>query len=172
MTFERYLHGLWSAGWLDRCAAATAEYGLCASAAVLLVACLRRRPTGFVLPFAIAAIVAIALDAIAGLAYHDQRPFVMLGVSPLVAHGIDNGFPSDHSAAAAFIAVALLFIDVPLGFVACTIAVALGIARLYCLLHWPIDVVAGWTVGALPALVAGLALRRARTPVVRPPSHT
>src|SRR5690242_8120752 len=140
MTIERYLHGLWSAGWLDRFAAATAEYGLYACAAVLLVAWLRRRPTGMLVPFAIAAIIAVALDFIAGVAYHDQRPFVVLGVTPLVAHGLDNGFPSEHSAAAAFIGIASLFIDMPLGALACALAFALGIARLYCLLHSPADV--------------------------------
>lgn len=164
MTFERYLHGLWSAGWLDRFAASTAEYGLYACAAVLLAAWLRRRPSGMLLPFAIAAIVAVALDGIAGFAYQDQRPFVVLGVAPLVAHGVDNGFPSEHSAAAAFIGVATLFIDVPLGAVACVIALAIGIARLYCLLHSPADVIAGWSIGAAPAVIAAYWWRKRRWP--------
>jgi membrane-associated phospholipid phosphatase len=123
------------------------------------------------LPFAIGAVCAIALDIVAGVLHHDQRPFVMLGVAPLVAHDSDNGFPSDHSAAAAFIAVAALFIDVPLGVLAWVTAVALGVARLYCLLHSPVDVFAGWLIGATPALVAGLS-SRARTPALRRRSRT
>ena len=170
MALERYFHGLWSAGWLDLIAAVTAQYGLYVCAALLVVAWLRR-PSGVLLPFAIAAIFAMSLDTIAGLAYHDQRPFVTIGVAPLVAHGADNGFPSEHSAAAAFIAVVSLFVDAPTGAAACFMAVALGIARLYCLLHSPVDVAAGWTIGALPALVAGLARRRA-TPAIRRPSRS
>jgi len=147
---------------LDRVAAATAEYGLYACALVLLVAWLRRRPSGVLLTFAIGAVGAIALDLIAGAVYHDQRPFVSLGTTPLVAHDDHNGFPSDHAAAAAFIAVAALFVDIPLGVIACVVAVAVGLARLYCLLHSPVDVLAGWLIGAVPALVAGLAIRRGR----------
>jgi undecaprenyl-diphosphatase len=124
------------------------------------------------LVLAIGLISTAVLDSVAGIAYHDQRPFVTLGVAPLVAHTADNGFPSEHSAAAACIGVAALFIDVPLGVVACVIAAALGIARLYCLLHSPVDVLAGWAIGALPTLVAGLWRGRAKTPVLRPPSRT
>lgn len=160
MTVERYLHGLWSAVWLDQAAALTADYGLYVCAFLLLVAWLRRRPSGVLLPFAIGAICAIALDAIAGIVHHDQRPFITLGVAPLIAHGVDNGFPSDHSAAAAFIAVTTLFIDAPLGVLACVVAFAIGIARLYCLLHLPVDVIAGWVIGATPAVVVGVWWRR------------
>jgi len=162
MTVERYLHGLWSVVWLDRVAAATAEYGLYVCVLVLLAAWLRRRPSGILLPFAIGAVGAIALDVIAGVVYHDQRPFVTLGVAPLIPHGSDNGFPSDHSAAVAFIAVAALFIDAPLGILASIVAISLGIARLFCLLHSPIDVFAGWLIGAIPALGAGLVWTQVR----------
>jgi len=160
MSLERYLHGLWSASWLDWVAAATAGYGLYLCVVLLIVAWVRQRPRGAILPFALAAFAAAALDALAGLAYHDQRPFVTLGVAPLIAHGGDNGFPSDHSAAAAFIAIATAWIDPALGIVACVIAVGVGIARLFCLVHLPIDVLVGWAIGAVPAVVAGVAWRR------------
>ena len=162
MAFERYLHGLWSAGWLDLLASVFAAYGLYVCVLLLGVAWLRRRPRGVLLPFIIGAAVAVAIDALAGAVYHDTRPFVVLGVAPLIAHGVDNGFPSDHSAAAAFIAIATLFIDIPFGVLACLVAFAIGIARLYCLLHSPADVIAGWAIGALPALVAGLWWKRKR----------
>lgn len=163
MGLERYFHGLWSAGWLDLVASATAQYGLFVCVAFFAIAWFRRRPRGALLPFAAGGAIAIALDVVAGLLYHDVRPFVVLGFAPLVSHGIDNGFPSDHSAAATFVGVATLFVDAPLGVATCVIAIALGVARLYCLLHSPVDVLVGWTIGALPALAAGVWWKRSRS---------
>jgi len=104
---------------------------------------------------------ALAAQVAAAL-YTDPRPFAADHFRPLIAHAADNGFPSDHSAAAAFIAVATLFVDAPLGIVACVVTVALGISRLYCLLHSPVDVLGGWLIGAMPAVVAGLSYLRGR----------
>lgn len=160
MTLERYFHGLWSSHWLDVVASVAAEYGLYLCAALLVVAWIRRRPRGALLPFVIGALVAGACVAIAGSVYHDTRPFVVLGVAPLVQHGVDNGFPSDHAAAAGFAAIVTLFFDAPLGAIASFAAIALGVARLFCLLHSPIDVVAGWAIGALCALAAGAMWKR------------
>jgi undecaprenyl-diphosphatase len=85
----------------------------------------------------------------------------VLHTPALLAHPIDNSFPSDHSAVAAFLAAMLWFVNVPAAVLATIAALALGVARVYCLLHWPIDIVGGWLIGALPAVVASL-LWRAR----------
>jgi undecaprenyl-diphosphatase len=73
---------------------------------------------------------------------------------------MDNGFPSDHSAVAAFLAAILCFIDAPAAAVAIVTAVAIGLARMYALVHWPIDIVGGWCIGALPAVIVMYLWRR------------
>jgi undecaprenyl-diphosphatase len=160
MPIERMLHGLWSNGALDSFAAAAATYGLYACVAICAVAFLRAKPRGAIVPFIVGAVAAVALDVLAGLVYQEQRPFVVLGVTPLVAHDTDNGFPSDHSAAAAFISTVALFVDPPLGAIAWVFTALLGAGRLFCLLHTPLDIAAGWVIGTAPAVLAGVYRKR------------
>jgi undecaprenyl-diphosphatase len=156
MTIERYLHDLWSNRVLDALAAAAAVYGLYVCIALLGSALLRVRPRSIIVPLIVGAAAAALLDVLAGLVYQDQRPFVTIGVVPLVPHGPDNGFPSDHSAAAAFASTIALYVDRRLGIIAWAAAVLLGLGRLYCLLHSPLDIAAGWSIGAAPAIAAGV----------------
>ena len=154
MAIERYLHSLWPLHTLDAIAADAAQYGLYLCLALFCVAFFRIRPKGAVVPVLAGAAVAAVCVFLAGLAHVEQRPFVVLGVAPLVPHGTDNAFPSDHSAVAAYAATLAAFIDPPLGAAAWVITIALGIGRAYCLLHSPGDVIAGWLIGGVPALVA------------------
>jgi len=139
---------------------ALAQYGLVISFAALAASVVRRRPYQAMVWLAPATLLAAGLDLIAGRLLFDTRPFVVLHVVPLIAHSGDNGFPSDHSTVAAFVAAALWFIDLPSAAVATLAAVAIGLARIYCLVHWPLDVTAGWCIGALPAIAAGAGWRK------------
>lgn len=160
MAIERYFHSLWSSHTLDAIAAVAAQYGLYLCLALLCVAWFRKRPQGAVVPFFAGAAIAALCVFISGLAYVEQRPFVVLGVAPLVPHGTDNAFPSDHSAVAAYAATLAAFLDPAIGAIAWIVTIALGVGRAYCLLHTPGDVVAGWFIGALPALAAALWWRK------------
>jgi len=155
MAAERYFHSLWSNGVLDVLAVFAAQYGLWVCAAAAAFAWLRRKPRGAVVPFVLGAVAAASLDFVAGLLIHEARPFVAIGVAPLVPHSSDNGFPSDHCAAAAYFSVAASFFDPIAAWIAAAAAFALGLGRAYSLLHTPQDVIAGWLIGAVPALAAG-----------------
>lgn len=154
-----FFHPLWNHPWLDGVMIAIAKYGLLVSAGALIVGVARRRAYGALPWAALGAILAVGIDLLGGRLFNDPRPFVVLGVAPLFSHPPDNGFPSDHSAVAAYMATCLWFIDVPSAAVATLAAVAIGVARVYGLVHWPLDVVGGWAIGALPAGLAMLVWR-------------
>jgi len=148
-----FFHSLWAHAWLDGAMIAIANFGLVVSLVAFVTGLWRHRPRGLLPWFALGAAAAVGLDLLGGHVFFDQRPFVRSGVAPLFAHSMDNGFPSDHSAVAAFLAAILWFIDAPAAVVATVTAVAIGVARMYALVHWPIDIIGGWCIGALPAVI-------------------
>ncbi len=98
-----------------------------------------------------ASIGTIALVKLAAAFVHEARPFVVEHVAPLVAHPPDNAFPSDHLAACGLAFAYLLPRSKALAFATLVIAAAIGYARVAANLHWPLDVAAGFVLGAFGA---------------------
>jgi undecaprenyl-diphosphatase len=85
---------------------------------------------------------------LAGTLHVDPRPFVQdPSLHPLFAHPADNGFPSDHAAAAGLLAVLVLRYRRGLGVVVGIGAVLVAAARVAAHVHHPQDVVAGLLIG-------------------------
>ena len=93
----------------------------------------------------------------------------------IVAHqmeALSASFPSGHAATAAVVYLTLGAIaaqamprrrlGVYIVAVAIVLTLGIGMTRLYLGVHWPTDVVAGWTVGAGWALAAQLVARHLR----------
>jgi len=105
----------------------------------------------------------LALGALLKLAYGRPRP-------ALVPHLVDvasASFPSGHATDSAIVYLtlaALIARGAPeralrlyiLG-VAILLSLLIGVSRVYLGVHWPSDVVAGWTIGAAWALACSLA---------------
>jgi membrane-associated phospholipid phosphatase len=130
-------------------------YVLVAAAAVVWLAC--DRPGK----------VQLAAEAVAGLAlvgigiwvaahlHTDPRPFVGDPNSrPLFAHPADNGFPSDHSAAAGLLTALVFRYRRVLGGLVGVGAVLIGWARVAAHVHHAQDVVTGLGMGVLAGVVA------------------
>lgn len=61
-----------------------------------------------------------------------------------------KSFPSNHAAnTAAFAATMLFFVGLKIGLPFVLLAFLIGYSRIYCGVHFPLDVFAGWLIGAL-----------------------
>jgi len=78
---------------------------------------------------------------IIGVWVETTRPFVVLGVNPLVPHIADNGFPSEHTLYAIIIAGVVWSVHRKLGIFLAILAILVGVGRVFALVHNPIDIV-------------------------------
>jgi undecaprenyl-diphosphatase len=99
------------------------------------------------------ALVGVGIVVAAHL-HTDPRPFVTDGSVPLFPHPADNGFPSDHSAAAGLLAALVARHRRVVGALVAAGAVVVAWARVAAHVHHLQDVAAGLGIGALAGLVA------------------
>ncbi|HSX42902.1 MAG TPA: phosphatase PAP2 family protein [Candidatus Saccharimonadales bacterium] len=84
--------------------------------------------------------------------YHDPRPFVVGHSTPYFPHSPDNGFPSDHTLLAAFLAYWVYLYRRNVGILLCVVALLIGAARVVAGVHHPMDI-----LGSLVFACLGLA---------------
>jgi undecaprenyl-diphosphatase len=155
----------WAHGFMEF----TGEFGLLTAMGLVLGLAwfrARRRPghdvaVAGVLWAPIAALIAELINIPLRNIVDRPRPFVTHhDITVLVEGKDDPSFASDHALLTMGIAVALLLIDRRLGAVAVLIACLQGFARLYVGVHYPTDVLGGFALGALIALLfSPIALR-------------
>ncbi len=111
---------------------------------------------------AAAAALALLANAVLGQLWYHPRPFVDHPKQTLllVHHGADNSFPSDHTAVAFAVAVAVLAFHRRLGVLLVALASGVGVDRVLVGVHYPIDVLAGALVGTVAAVLVTTAGRR------------
>ncbi|MDB5170536.1 MAG: phosphatase family protein [Candidatus Saccharibacteria bacterium] len=109
----------------------------------------------------VTALVAYALTKIGAALFYDTRPFVADHVTPLYAHGADNGFPSDHTVLTAFVAVTIYSVSKKLGLVLMSMALLIGLSRVIGHIHRPIDI-----LGSLAFALTGGAVAHYVTPKI------
>jgi membrane-associated phospholipid phosphatase len=92
---------------------------------------------------------------VAGHLHTDPRPFVHDPASkPLFAHAGDNGFPSDHSAAAGLLTVLVVRYQRVLGLIVAAGALLIAWARVAAHVHHAQDVIGGLAIGACMGVLA------------------
>ncbi len=113
----------------------------------------RRGARGAVAALAAAAL-ALAVGQLVSRIWGEPRPFVAHPrlVHPLVPHGSDASFPSDHATTAFAIATAIWLRWRLAGAIALVLAGALAVGRVAVGVHYPGDVVAGAALGSAAAV--------------------
>jgi undecaprenyl-diphosphatase len=101
-----------------------------------------------------AALTALILAKVGGALYYDPRPFVTHHVTPIYSHGPDNGFPSDHTLLASFVAVSVYYLNKKLGLVLFLLAALVGISRVAGHIHSPIDIIGSMVFAIVGGLLA------------------
>lgn len=102
----------------------------------------------------------LAFIYIGGKLHSDPRPFVQNpSLKPMFPHPKDNGFPSDHSAAAALIAALVLWRSRAWGALFAVAALLVAAGRVLSHVHHVQDVVAGLTFGVIAFVIAWYLLR-------------
>jgi undecaprenyl-diphosphatase len=96
----------------------------------------------------IAGILALDLSLLAGWLFYNPRPFVVYGIEPLVAHGPDNGFPSQHALMAMTATSVIYFYRQRLAAVAFVMTLLVGAGRVWADVHSWIDIAGGLVIGA------------------------
>lgn len=92
-----------------------------------------------------------ALVKLCNLVYFRPRPFAMYDVNLLFYRPSDSSLPSNPAASGFALAVAVWLTHRRAGGIILILATVWSLARVYCGVHYPLDVVAGAAVGALAA---------------------
>jgi undecaprenyl-diphosphatase len=121
----------------------------------VVVHALTRRRIRPVVSLASGLVLAFLLGQILNHASHEQRPFQSHAVHQLIAHSPGVSMPSDHATAAFAVAFGVLvFLSRRAGLALTAMALLIGVARVWCGVHYPGDILAAAIIAALATLTA------------------
>lgn len=139
--------------WLDNIAIASAEYLPFAFIAVLIYLWLADKQSGkeSSLYAGYTVLLALSINWVIGGLYFHSRPFMDEIGTSLISHDPDASFPSDHTTFLISIALTLSLIKETrgLGFILCLLAATGGLARVFCGVHYPFDIVGSLLTSAI-----------------------
>ena len=134
-----------------------------AAAAAIWLYLPRQDKVGLAVQAIVSLVIAVVLIKVAAGLHADPRPFVVdPSIRPLFAHPADNGFPSDHTALAATVALLVMIYRGWLGALLLVAAIGVGAARMAAHVHHGQDIVAGLLIAALAVGIAAATWRYAR----------
>ncbi|HEX7368530.1 MAG TPA: phosphatase PAP2 family protein [Candidatus Saccharimonadales bacterium] len=101
-----------------------------------------------------AGIIALILAKLGGHFYYDTRPFVAGHFTPYFSHGADNGFPSDHTLLASFLAFISWKYSRKAGIALLILAIIIGLSRVVAGVHHLTDIIGSIVFALLGVLIA------------------
>lgn len=84
--------------------------------------------------------------------YDHPRPFALLGFNPLIPES-GASFPSGHMTFLFPLALVVLYYNRRFGYWLLGLSLAVGVARIFAGVHWPLDILGGILIGAFCAYV-------------------
>jgi undecaprenyl-diphosphatase len=131
----------------------TGEYLVYVIGLIFVIFFFQKRQAGIILLTAASLINALLLAVVCGEMFKSVRPFVLEHTSPLIRHGADNGFPSNHALLAMTLASIVYIYHRPWGLALGAAGILVGIARVMAGVHHPIYII-GSVVIALGSVYA------------------
>jgi undecaprenyl-diphosphatase len=107
----------------------------------------------------LSALMAMLINYGLGFLKFRERPFVSHNTSRLVNPMSEKSFPSDHTAVAFALAMAVFLINKKVGAVLLILALLVGLGRIYVGVHYPLDVAGGIVVGVAAAFLAKMVIK-------------
>lgn len=107
-------------------------------------------------------ILSLLISRLSSHMYHDPRPFVVGHFKPLIPHGNDNGFPSDHTLISSFFGFTTLYYSRKYGTVLLVLAALIGWSRVAAGVHHLTDVVGSFVIAAIGSAIAYFIARAIR----------
>lgn len=101
-----------------------------------------------------------ALGFIASLLYYNPRPFVSGGITPLIAHAANNGFPSDHALASFAIAAVFFAFSKRHARILFALATIIAFARVFVGVHHYLDIEASLIFALIGWLATNMLMKR------------
>lgn len=98
--------------------------------------------------------IAVLLIKAIHLFYFEPRPFVTYNFTPMVNETSDASFPSRHTTVAAVTAFSYLFFKSKWSLFLLPAALWIGVSRVYVGVHYPLDILGGFLVGAISLIFA------------------
>ncbi len=99
------------------------------------------------LKYLIIPLITIIIAKILRKKINSKRPFERLNIKSLVKHKGGNSMPSNHSASAMVLALALGYVFPSYLMLFIILAIITGVSRITAGLHYPIDVLFGFMIG-------------------------
>ncbi|KKR83277.1 MAG: Phosphoesterase PA-phosphatase related protein, partial [Candidatus Nomurabacteria bacterium GW2011_GWA2_40_97] len=93
--------------------------------------------------------LAYAFAKILKILMHTERPFVLFPQVTSLFLETGYAFPSGHTAVASAIAFLIYFYNKKAGYIFMLFALLIGIARIIAGVHFPVDILGGFILGAL-----------------------
>lgn len=93
------------------------------------------------------AVIAFGINQLIGLLYFRPRPFAAHNVTLLLSHSPDSSFPSDHATGATAVTAGTFWENKTWGTILTVLSLVLFIARIYCGVHYPLDIIGGIFTG-------------------------